>query len=92
MTESEQAPPGVDPAMPTPARLYNYYLGGTSYFPIDREVAEELRRLVPETSDSRGLGEPRLPPPRRPLDGRRARRPPPVPRPRLGSAHPGNHA
>jgi O-methyltransferase involved in polyketide biosynthesis len=52
MTESEQAPPGVDPTVPTPARLYNYYLGGTSYFPIDREVAEELRRRLPELSDA----------------------------------------
>jgi hypothetical protein len=52
MTESEQAPPGVDPTLPTPARLYNYYLGGTNYFPIDREVAEELRSRLPELSDA----------------------------------------
>jgi hypothetical protein len=52
MTESEQAPQGVDPTMPTPARLYNYYLGGTSYFDVDREVAEELRRRLPELSDA----------------------------------------
>jgi hypothetical protein len=52
MTESEKAPPGVDPATPTPARLYNYYLGGTSYFPIDREVAEDLRSRLPELSDA----------------------------------------
>jgi hypothetical protein len=25
--DEQQAPPGVDPAIPSPARLYDYYLG-----------------------------------------------------------------
>ena len=29
MTEPEQAIPGVDHISPSPARLYDYYLGGT---------------------------------------------------------------
>ena len=37
MTETEDVPPGVDPATPSPARLYDYFLGGTNYLPVDRE-------------------------------------------------------
>src|SRR6266567_1380041 len=52
MTEVEQAPPGVDATTPTPARLYDYYLGGTNNFAIDREVAERLREQLPELTDA----------------------------------------
>jgi O-methyltransferase involved in polyketide biosynthesis len=52
MTEVEQAPPGVDPTTPTPARLYDYYLGGTNNFAVDREVAEQLRVSLPELTDA----------------------------------------
>ncbi len=52
MTEVEQAPPGVDPTTPTPARLYDYYLGGSNNFAIDREVAEQLRVSLPELTDA----------------------------------------
>jgi len=52
MTEVEQAPPGVDATTPTPARLYDYYLGGTNNFAIDREVAERLRASLPELTDA----------------------------------------
>jgi O-methyltransferase involved in polyketide biosynthesis len=52
MTEVEQAPPGVDATTPTPARLYDYYLGGTNNFAIDREVAEQLRKSLPELTDA----------------------------------------
>ncbi len=52
MTEVEQAPPGVDATTPTPARLYDYYLGGTNNFAIDREVAEQLRASLPELTDA----------------------------------------
>jgi O-methyltransferase involved in polyketide biosynthesis len=52
MTEVEQAPPGVDATTPSPARLYDYYLGGTNNFPIDREVAELLRVSLPELTDA----------------------------------------
>ena len=47
-----QAPPGVDTATPTPARLYDYFLGGTNNFEADRALAERIRALVPEISDS----------------------------------------
>jgi O-methyltransferase involved in polyketide biosynthesis len=52
MTEVEQAPPGVDSTTPTPARLYDYYLGGTNNFAVDREIAERLRVSLPELTDA----------------------------------------
>jgi S-adenosyl methyltransferase len=39
MTEPEPVPPGVDPTRPSPARLYDYYLGGTRNLPVDRAMA-----------------------------------------------------
>lgn len=45
-------PPGVDPARPSPARLYDYLLGGTNYLPVDREVGEKLKLAVPDVVDS----------------------------------------
>jgi len=44
-------PPGVDPTRPSPARVYDYLLGGTHNFPVDREVAERLKAGVPDTVD-----------------------------------------
>jgi SAM-dependent methyltransferase len=47
----EVAPPGVDPDVPSPARLYDYYLGGTHNYQADRDAAERVRALVPELSE-----------------------------------------
>jgi S-adenosyl methyltransferase len=44
-------PPGVDPSVPSPARLYDYYLGGRINYPADREAAERIRADLPEISD-----------------------------------------
>jgi len=44
-------PPGVDPTVPSPARLYDYYLGGRINFPADQEAAERIRGDLPEISD-----------------------------------------
>jgi hypothetical protein len=44
-------PPGVDPAVPSPARLYDYYLGGTINYPADQQAAERIREDLPEISD-----------------------------------------
>ncbi len=52
MTEDQQVPPGVDPETPSPARLYDYYLGGTDNFPADREAAEKIRARMPELADA----------------------------------------
>jgi hypothetical protein len=52
MTEAEWVPPGVDPLTPSPARLYDYYLGGKNNFQVDRDAAERVRALMPELSDA----------------------------------------
>jgi hypothetical protein len=52
MTEDQQVPPGIDPATPSPARLYDYYLGGTSNFRADRDAAEQIRARMPELADA----------------------------------------
>jgi S-adenosyl methyltransferase len=52
MTDTPIVPPGVDPTRPSPARLYDYYLGGSCNFPVDREAAEKLKVLVPDIVDA----------------------------------------
>ncbi|MYS81562.1 SAM-dependent methyltransferase [Embleya scabrispora] len=41
------APPEVDTGKPHSARIYNYFLGGKSNFPVDREAAEKTLAAVP---------------------------------------------
>jgi hypothetical protein len=52
VTEACDVPPGVDPSRPTPARLYDYFLGGTNNFPVDRRAAEALQAQVPDVVDA----------------------------------------
>src|ERR1700735_84732 len=52
MSETEQAPPGIDPATPSPARMYDYVLGGTHNFPADRQAAERVRAQSPDLEDA----------------------------------------
>jgi S-adenosyl methyltransferase len=52
MTETPDVPAGVDPGTPSPARLYDYFLGGTNNFPADREAAEILKAAVPDIIDA----------------------------------------
>jgi hypothetical protein len=42
----------VDPARPTTARIYDYFLGGTNNYPVDREVAERLKAATPDAVDA----------------------------------------
>jgi S-adenosyl methyltransferase len=49
---SQDVPPGVEPTRPTPARLYDYFLGGTNNFEADRLLGERLKVFVPEVSGS----------------------------------------
>jgi hypothetical protein len=51
MTEPEQAMPGVDRTRPSPARLYDYYLGGTHNLAVDREFGDKLKAAVPDLED-----------------------------------------
>jgi S-adenosyl methyltransferase len=48
----ESVPPGVDPTRPSPARLYDYYLGGTNNLEVDRQAAEQIRKQLPELADA----------------------------------------
>ncbi|MFI7610642.1 SAM-dependent methyltransferase [Nonomuraea terrae] len=45
----EQAPQGIDPTIPSVARMYDYYLGGKDNFRADREAAEKIIELARET-------------------------------------------
>jgi hypothetical protein len=49
---TENVPPGVDPTRPATARLYDYFLGGTNNFPVDRQVAEQLKASSPDVVDA----------------------------------------
>jgi len=51
MSQPGAAPRGVDPTRPSPARLYDYYLGGTHHLPVDREAGERLKAAVPDLED-----------------------------------------
>jgi O-methyltransferase involved in polyketide biosynthesis len=43
--------PGFDAAVPSPARVYDFLLGGRDNFAADRELADRLSRLVPHIRD-----------------------------------------
>jgi hypothetical protein len=43
---------GVNPDKASPARLYDYYLGGEHNFPVDREAGEKLRAAMPDLYDA----------------------------------------
>lgn len=45
----EREPLGFDPHTPNVARLYDYLLGGKDHFPADREAAEQILRVAPES-------------------------------------------
>jgi hypothetical protein len=42
-------PPQVDLSKANPARMYDYYLGGAHNFAVDREAAEKVLAMLPET-------------------------------------------
>ncbi|MGP3912247.1 SAM-dependent methyltransferase [Nonomuraea sp. 10N515B] len=42
MTEADRVPSGIDPNVPSVARMYDYYLGGRDNFAADREAAEKM--------------------------------------------------
>ncbi|MEV4565354.1 SAM-dependent methyltransferase [Nonomuraea sp. NPDC049419] len=49
MTELERVPPGIDPYVPSSARVYDYLLGGKDNLGVDREVAERLLAVAPDS-------------------------------------------
>lgn len=48
----DRAPEGVDPNVPNVARMYDYYLDGKDNFAADREAAEQIMKLFPNTKTS----------------------------------------
>jgi SAM-dependent methyltransferase len=40
---------GIDVTKPSVARVYDYYLGGKDYYPVDRAAAEEMMKAAPES-------------------------------------------
>ncbi|TCK27000.1 S-adenosyl methyltransferase [Pseudonocardia endophytica] len=45
---TDDAAPGVDATVPSPARMYDYYLGGKDNFAVDREAAEQVIEAHPQ--------------------------------------------
>jgi S-adenosyl methyltransferase len=52
MSSTPDVPPGVDPTRPSPARIYDCLLGGTSNFEADRAAAALLQAHAPELADA----------------------------------------
>lgn len=44
-------PPGVDPNTPSVARIYDYMLGGTTNYEVDRMAGQQLEAMFPELRD-----------------------------------------
>jgi hypothetical protein len=51
MAIDPNAAPEIDPLVPSPARIYDYMLGGSYNFPADREAADRAMAQVPELRD-----------------------------------------
>src|SRR5919106_3249883 len=43
-------PAGIDLGRPSPARVYDYVLGGSHNFAVDRQAAEQLLTVDPHTT------------------------------------------
>ena len=52
MTEAPHVPPGVDPTVPTAARIYDWMLRGKNNFPPDQEAGKKIVAASPELADS----------------------------------------
>jgi hypothetical protein len=52
MTEAPHVPPGVDPTVPTAARIYDWMLRGRNNFPPDQEAGKKILAASPELGDS----------------------------------------
>ncbi|MDF5754178.1 SAM-dependent methyltransferase [Spongiactinospora sp. TRM90649] len=47
MAEPNRAPAGINTNVPSVARVYDYFLGGKDNFAVDREVVEQVAKLMP---------------------------------------------
>ncbi|MEU8346311.1 SAM-dependent methyltransferase [Spirillospora sp. NPDC048832] len=51
MSTDEQVPSGIDPSVPSVARMYDYYLGGKDNFLADREAADKVIAISREVGN-----------------------------------------
>jgi hypothetical protein len=54
MHQAPAVPPGVDPSVPTAARIYDYMLRGHNYFDADERACQRLLAAVPYAQDVAG--------------------------------------
>jgi hypothetical protein len=47
MTEPRQGPPEINTSMVSPARIYDYWLGGKDNFPVDRDAGDAVIEVFP---------------------------------------------
>jgi hypothetical protein len=47
MSAPGQTPPAVDASVPHSARIWNYWLGGEDWFPVDRAAGDQFRGVFP---------------------------------------------
>jgi hypothetical protein len=43
----QQPPPMIDTSVPHSARIYDYWLKGKDHYPVDREMGEQIRTVLP---------------------------------------------
>jgi S-adenosyl methyltransferase len=43
-----QAPPKIDTSVPHSARVWNYWLGGKDFYPVDRMVGDQVMAMFPD--------------------------------------------
>jgi trans-aconitate methyltransferase len=49
-TRPDWVPDGIDTGQPSAARIYDYWLGGTHNFAVDREIARAVTEASPDTA------------------------------------------
>ena len=53
MDPDDPAPPAakIDTTVPVSARIWNYWLGGKDYYPVDKEAEDQFAQLYPGIFD-----------------------------------------
>src|SRR5512146_107555 len=48
MTDQSAPPAAIDTTVPHSARVWNYYLGGKDWYPVDKETGERVKAFYPD--------------------------------------------
>ena len=51
MSDEDAPAPTIDTSVPHSARIWNYWLGGKDYYPVDREAGDRYRESYPQIVD-----------------------------------------